>query len=262
LYRDFLPWGRAAWVNKQIVQLRRNSSEARDDDVLAERLAAAAAHPDAANLLERVRAHRSKAQEPMIKTFKKLKKDGRFDRRLAQLLQRVGPRRSERRSEPKSFGPWAAQRLSPILSQFFEAGQNDLTDLEALHDFRIRGKKLRYAMELTAAAFSARLRNDAYSTFVDLQEKLGVVNDHASAQVCLRHWFENDGAPGGNAYRKDMLDDEQVQLDASRTEFMEWWTPQRERRLRELFNKVLGANVTSEAIDGGLGEPRNEATKL
>jgi CHAD domain-containing protein len=46
---------------------------------------------------------------------------------------------------------------------------------------RICGKRVRYAMELLAGALDHSFRRELYPTFAEVQEKLGTINDHATA---------------------------------------------------------------------------------
>ena len=78
--------------------------------------------------------------------------------------------------------------MAPAATAFFAAADGDLSDVKALHSFRIAGKRLRYAMELFAAAFPPAFREELYPLVEELQEKLGEINDHAAAAARLEEW--------------------------------------------------------------------------
>ena len=193
----------------------------------------------AAKLIEKVRAHRKKAQRPIADVYQQLIENGTFKRRGAKLLERVRLREKGTTSPDMHFGAWAARRIRPALDKFFEAAEADLSEVATMHQFRIRGKKLRYAMELLAPAFPDGLRTDVYPMIQELQDKLGEVNDHATAQVTLRNWIGQSGGKQEDIYLQEMLDSEQSILDERRSDFLSWWNGKREKELRKAFTDVL-----------------------
>ena len=75
---------------------------------------------------------------------------------------------------------------------FFESIPGDTSDMAALHQFRIRAKSLRYAMELLAAAFGPELREVHYPVVEEVQERLGRINDHVAARDRFRNWATDE----------------------------------------------------------------------
>ena len=94
-------------------------------------------------------------------------------------------------------------------------------------------------MELLATAFPDGLRTDVYPMIQELQDKLGEVNDHATARVTLNTWIGQSDGKQEDAYLQEMLDGEQCQLDEQRSEFLSWWNGKREKELRKAFANVL-----------------------
>ena len=238
MYRELLPNSRAAWVEKQLKRIRSATNDARDDDVFANRLMEDKANAGGARLLERVRTHRFKAQKQVLEVYKRLKRKGRFDRCVAKLLKHVRLRGKQKGKKPK-FGKWAEPRLRLLVCDFFEAGQEDLSANDKLHKFRIAGKKLRYAIEFLSSDFPDELRSEVYPLLSKLQEKLGEVNDHATAQARIQYWIDEDDQPKGVDYLQDMLEYEQKQLIEKRTAFFAWWTPDRAQRMQTTIETVL-----------------------
>ena len=64
-------------------------------------------------------------------------------------------------------------------------GAADLSDVANLHQMRISGKRVRYAMELLAGAFDDSFRTELYPIYAEVQELLGTINDHATAITML-----------------------------------------------------------------------------
>lgn len=239
MYRELMPEWRVAWIQKQLMRIRKATNDARDDDVFAERLAEDKT-PDTDGLLKRVVEHRVEAQQEVLRIYERMtKRKGRFGRRVEKLLKRVRLRDKHRKSKP-TYRAWAKGHLRPILDEFFEMAEGDLTDTERLHQFRIMGKNLRYAMELLSAAFCSQLRNKAYPPLETLQDQLGRVNDHVSPLIRIGHWIEENDDEERAKYLVEMLKSEQDQLKESCRSFAAWWSAERRDRLREVFEEVLG----------------------
>jgi CHAD domain-containing protein len=237
VYRKLLPKRRRAWIKDQLNWIRRASNDARDDDVFAQSLATDSDNPGAVKLIEKVHSHRQQSQTPIFEVYRQLVKTGAFERRAAKLLARVRLRGEAGPNEKLS--EWATERMRPRLRKFFAAGSADLSDVSALHQFRICGKKLRYAIELLAGAFTDEIRAVAHPLLRNLQDRLGEVNDHATARVRLKNWIEQSDDDEEAAYLREMLDDQQQQLDDKRSDFLAWWNGKREKDLRKAFASVV-----------------------
>jgi CHAD domain-containing protein len=260
LYRDLIPWSRAGRVKKDLSLLRRAAGDARDDDVLLLRLQSDAEDVGATRLLARVRAHREAAQQPLLDIFDELDHGERFERRANKLMRRMRQRMKSDKLQDEKFVRWARRNLRPYVEQFLFDGQADLTDLSALHQFRISGKKLRYTMELLGGAFPPRFAKRLYPKVESLQDRLGEINDLATAQARFRHWLEEADDAAEVEYLKRVLADEQTRLDECCGAFAAWWTPQHVKRFAKAFDQLATSRkrrgrfaqvVTSDATDGG-----------
>jgi CHAD domain-containing protein len=239
IFWDLLPPRRARWLRKRLKEIRRTAGEARDDDVLAARLEQWAKRHPAVNLvLKQVRRHRGKAQKPIRNVHRKLVKE-RFECGLSELLDRIRWRDKRRRREP-CFADAARASLRAFAASFWQAADGDFDDIAALHEFRIAGKELRYAMEVFAAAFSPAFRQEQYPLVEKLQELLGTVNDHATAEARLKAWLEESDDEQLSAALKNLLAAERRALAKSRQQFLAWWTPARARSLRDGLQRHLG----------------------
>lgn len=238
MYRELLPEWRAAWIEKQLKRIRKATNDARDDDVFLRRLPADQS-PAAASLLNHIREHRIESQRPVVEIYERLANGkGRFERRVEKLLKRVRVRGKRRKSKEPSYRAWAEDRLKQILSEFLEMAEEEIQDTDRLHQFRIAGKKLRYAMELLASAFTRNLREEASPLLEALQDRLGKVNDHMSALDRIRHRLGESDEPTVAAYLTELLEDEEQRLRESLRQYADWWTVEQQQRLREAFSEV------------------------
>jgi CHAD domain-containing protein len=243
LYAEMLPRRRAARMEKRLKQILRAAGKARDYDVLAQRLSDAPTDPEAQRFLKKVRARRQQAQQPIGAVYRRLKRDDCFDRWVKKLLRGVRPRRKTN-AEPKDarFGDWARTQLTRVVKRFFKAAPADDKDPRTLHRFRIRGKELRYAMELLAGAFPPYFVDKLYPVVETLQQLLGEINDHATAEACIRQRIVAADDPSEAGHLRNLIEEEYGHLNLSRRAFVQWWTPEREEGLRARFDELLSGN--------------------
>jgi CHAD domain-containing protein len=229
LFADLVPGRPRAWVNKRLKRLRRAAGEARDSDVLIRRLARRPPDPGTEAWLAAVRARRAAAQGPIVALHDRLRHRHRFERHTEKLLRHVRPGHGEER-----FEDWARRNLRPLVEQFFAALPEENASAAAWHRFRIRGKKLRYAMELLAGAFPPGFRDELYPVVSEVQDRLGALNDLETAQAHLR-----DEA----AELTELAAEQRAQIGRLREEFRDWFSPQRQVELRAGFEEYLAAPV-------------------
>jgi CHAD domain-containing protein len=145
------------------------------------------------------------------------------------------------RGEPPEpvFADFARTIFRPSVDAFFAAANADLSDVKALHQMRIRGKQVRYAMELLAGAFSDSFRQELYPIFGEVQEKLGTINDHVSAITLFSEWIQRGNDTTSQAELAKLIVDENMRLDEERHRFLDWWTAERAASLAERFDDAL-----------------------
>ena len=80
-------------------------------------------------------------------------------------------------SKPKVLSDLAKVRMAEHFRLLDEAASGDLNDFTHLHQVRIRGKQMRYAMELFVECFTPRFKKELYPTIEEMQEILGTAND-------------------------------------------------------------------------------------
>jgi len=238
LYGEFLPRQRATWVKKQLKRIRRAANDVRNCDVQMMRLSQDA--PDeAACRIEKLRAERTKAQKPLMAICEKLENNDRFQRRGRKLLKHVRIRAKATGSSPFArFADWARTGFQPVVEQFFEAVPSDEADEKRLHVFRIRGKKLRYVMEVLAPAFPLEFREELYPIIEALQDKLGLINDLVVSIARLGEL--PDASAESDEGQSNLQEKERARLDQAREGYRLWWTAALQQNLRSRFDAILG----------------------
>jgi CHAD domain-containing protein len=137
-----------------------------------------------------------------------------------------------------NFGDWARKRLRPIVDKLFRAVPILKTDVAAMHQFRIRGKKLRYAMELLPGAFPDEFRTRLYATIESMQDRLGEINDLAMTRIRLQKKLDLLGEEDAAAWHAVMEREQTRFLDATQR-FWNWCTPEKLEELWQCFERLL-----------------------
>ena len=239
IFDELLPKGRKQWFRRQVKRTRKAAGGARDLDVLGARMTSTCPEDlaDACDAFRKlVRTHRQKAQKPIQQIHATLAEKG-FKRRVSTFVDKIRYRGEGR--EP-SIACFAQLSMRPVLEAFFAAAESDFSDTTALHEFRIRGKVLRYTMEIFAGAFAPGFRDELYPLVTEVQEKLGEINDHATALTRLHEWsteFDSDDQRRLLLHR--LMDAESDRLSQAQAKFTAWWTPDWAVELRRRFDQML-----------------------
>lgn len=231
LYREWLPRKQARWVKRRLKRIRRAAGEARDLDVLAERMQRDYGERAAA-VLPKIAAERAAVQPAVVQVAERCRRDDRFVRKTGKLLDGIRPPNEDlAATQSACFRDWAAEQLAKTAAPFFAALPGDTADMAALHQFRIRAKALRYAMELLAPAFGPELRDELYPIAEQLQERLGQINDHVAARDRLRAWAAASDA-AQQKWLCELAESEATRFADDLREFHVWWTAERVESLR------------------------------
>lgn len=226
LYADLLPKKRTRRLRKRLGRIRRVAGRVRDWDVLARR-----SEPGADWPAERARAHKK-----LVARYKRLDRGKRVRRWAARLLDRLAERHAD---STETLLDRARASLRPMVPAFFAATPGDACDAQALHQFRIRTKELRYAMELLAGAFPASFRDDLYPAISTLQDKLGLMNDLAVAQERLQKRLKRAGNAAELSELRRRIAATGEELVRAREDLARWWTPESRDALRGRFEELL-----------------------
>ena len=229
VFSDCLPHKVYKAARRQLRAIRHAAGEARDWDVLLARLTTHTPEPSAEDragldmLIGYAVAHRIPAQTRLESVCPDYPFG--FERFMADTLGAI-------RSKGAGQEP-LAHFARPLLAQLMEelnlAQLHNKDDYQQLHEIRITGKRLRYAMEIFVDCFGPPLRRQLCPVVGDLQEILGFVNDHfvaaqlygklaANLRICLPH--------GSKTYQGlicRFLKHHESQMVAGRRKFDQWW---------------------------------------
>jgi CHAD domain-containing protein len=237
LYADFLSPKRLKWFRKWLKRLRRAAGRVRDSDVFVRWLSGPGdAWP------ARLKADRRRGHRAIRRLAARLDGGRRLRRRTRKLLGRMG---AEHAGTAERFADRARASIRPLADAFFAALPGDAADDAALHRFRIRGKELRYGLELLAGAFPPAFRDELYPLVGTLQEKLGLVNDLATAHRRLGEWLAATGDPATVSHLRRRQAAVGEELVRARADFRQWWTPELREGLRSRFEELLGGPLAS-----------------
>jgi len=248
LYRDCLPRKPARWLKKRLKKIRRAAGDARDMDVLGERLGRE--YGDRSTpVVEIAAGRRVNAQSTIHEAAERCRVDDRLIRKTSKLLAGIKLRHDEDGSR-KCFRDWAAARLADSETKFFAALPGDLSDTAALHQLRIRAKQLRYMIELVAAAFGPELRGEYYPAVEELQERLGNVQDHVTAITHLGEWADDAKSAEQQTILRELAEEERENLINAVGEFHTWWTRERIEWLRSGLRGLTGVGEAKGSPQG------------
>lgn len=178
VFAPCLPRKRLRAAKQSLRGLRRAAGDARDWDVFLLALADARTG-DAADaaafdfLAGYALGERSAAQTRLVAAADDV--GPRFAADTTVLPAHVRPPRGA--DAPTTFGDLARTEMIALFEGFNRVVSADPSEAEALHQLRILGKRVRYAMELFAPCFTDSFRSELYRSVEDVQEALGEVQD-------------------------------------------------------------------------------------
>jgi CHAD domain-containing protein len=235
-------------ARKQLRRLRRAAGEARDWDVFLEELRGRQqAEPSREQtgldfLLGYALAQRNVAQAHLEAAKPKPPMD--FQRFLTETVVAV---HEPLAPQDRCLLDLARPMLSGLLKEMDQAVAADLNEYSNLHQVRIVGKRLRYAMEVFADCFAPAFRDKLYPAVEEMQEILGRANDShvASTRLTLlrsqlRKVFPEEwkrlkaGIEGLLRYHRR-------RLPVERRRFFKWWRRWRESGGEAAFAALLKA---------------------
>jgi CHAD domain-containing protein len=238
MYSEVLAQNEAKWFRKRLRRIRKVAGEARDLDVFSQRYEKETGR-DQAKFLRQVRKRRRKAQRPIVKLNTQLILSGRFETHADRLLASIA---WDGQSAEKPLDQWVQSKLAKVCAKFFDAIPLRPDNLKALHRFRVRGKELRYTMELSATLFPPEFRSSLYPLITQLQNRLGDVNDHAIAQQRLITWSKKAKSQRQADHLLRLISREREQLETSIERFTKWWNPEFANHLEASFRTVTSRN--------------------
>jgi CHAD domain-containing protein len=216
-------------VRKRLRTIRRAAGEARDWDVflsvLVERQAQATERqrPGFDFLLGHAFTRRALAQESLVQANQA--RDPGLEALVSQTLAAIG----EPQENIVTLADMAGPHLTELAGALADAASQDLQPYEHLHQVRILGKRLRYAMEIFAGCYGKPFREQYYPSVVEMQEILGEANDsHSASQrlAALRDQIKRARRPAWKRLQpgiETLLRFHQRRLPQLRRKFEQWW---------------------------------------
>jgi CHAD domain-containing protein len=158
----------------------------------------------------------------------------------------IGAQRlSHEQDEKTSFLDLARPLLSGLREELEHLASGDLDDYPHLHQVRIAGKRLRYAMEIFADCFPPSFKDELYPQIEDMQEILGRANDsHVASErlTSLRIWLKQRWAADWKRLQpgiEGLLRYHQRRLPQERRRFLQWWEKWRSHGSEELLTSLF-----------------------
>ncbi len=152
--------------------------------------------------------------------------------------------------------------LNDLLQELGWAATGDLEDYAHLHQVRIAGKRLRYAMEVFADCFSLSFRESLYPRVEEMQEILGRANDSHVAEGRLSDLRRRMKLGWAVEWKRvqagveGLLRFHQRRLPQERKRFVRWWDGWRTTGAPALTAMLGGDAAThethSQAVAGEL----------
>lgn len=217
-------------ARRRLKKLRRAAGAARDWDVFVADLLEREQSADAKHrsgldfLLGYALGHRAAAHAELEAVYQR--EGPTFSAFVARLLEAV--RAPD--EPPTLLLDLARPMLLERLHALDQAARADVSDYAQLHQVRIVGKHLRYAMELFAGCFDAAFRDNLYPQVEELQEILGRANDsHVAAErlTALRRCLQRTCPKAWPRLRpgvEQLLRSHQRRLPQQRRRFLAWWS--------------------------------------
>lgn len=245
VYRCVLPRLKTAWIENKLKQIRKNTNDARDDDVFLQRLLESKPDDELGSLIKRVRRHRQRSHRRFFRWYEQLEDKHKFARRTNKLIARIRFRELGSFEEEPTLGEFAPCILAPMLNDWMSKAKADMSDIEELHRFRIVGKRLRYALELLAPALPEREGDGLISLLTDIQTSLGTINDHASAADRLKKWIDS-GDDSSNRFLHRSRTKEKRLLRREHKQFVLTWSTQRQKEAARLCRRIAKGCVSTK----------------
>jgi CHAD domain-containing protein len=230
VFSALIPKAALSSLRDSLRRIRQAADEARNWDVMIVRLSRGAGSRPV--ILEQLRRRRRAAQGPIVAVHHEMEEEA-YSSHFDSIVRKV---KSNRNNEGKRrYGRQAPRYLAPVIKEFFKAAESNPTTIESLHKLRIRAKKVRYTMEITAAAFDSVFRRKLYPQITLCQDFLGILNDHATAKKLFGEWASSSKDVAEKAFLEGWLLAEQQASDDFREVFLTTWTPKIFARLKTQF---------------------------
>lgn len=237
LFAPLLSPRRTRKLCKRLRGLRRAARPVRDCDVLLQRLSPGpppkspavsddhddqpptVADPDVAGVVAALAGQRARAADALTPELDRCSR--KWLRQRVRRLRRSARWRSSEQ-EP-GFAEAISLLAAPALTAFAASGECDLSDANALHRFRLAGKRLRYTLEVLHDATQSGEATALEERLKGWQQQLGAINDHATAADLLADLAERTDDAAVRLAIEQMARAERSCLEGGARTFALWW---------------------------------------
>jgi CHAD domain-containing protein len=241
LFRDFVPRRAAQRMHRKLAQLRKEAGPARDFDVFAARFTADSGEPVIQELVGKLAAFGAEGHATFQELYGKWEQGERLERSATRVLCGIAPRRSQAECPDQSFSSFAPRCMRWIAKRLSSDPGMAPTSLKRLHAFRIKVKEVRYCLELLRPGLPDEPFAKSYALVKKLTQRLGELNDHATAERILESLLANEQEGPVAEFLEQTLEAERQALGDSIARFKKWWSPRKQRRLRRRLKKTAAA---------------------
>lgn len=229
IFRDLIPKKIRKQLRRALKKVRRSAGGARDWDVFLTEISHRRGQLDSSHhagldvLIGLGNGMRMEAQQHLVEAAQEVE----LRPLIADALDSVHT--PDYLDSSSNLRDLAIPQLGEMLADLDRAASGDLADYEHLHQVRIIGKRLRYAMEIFASCFGPEFREQTYSAVEEMQEMLGIANDSFVAirrLETISAWITNTQPDAWEWYRtgiETLLSFHRERLPEQRRRFEEWW---------------------------------------
>jgi CHAD domain-containing protein len=246
IFADCLPRRVYRAARRRLRRLRRAAGAARDWDVFLAELHERRPHEARREqagldfLLGHARGRRAAAQEELLAAG--AEEGNQFDTFVAETVADVRPADGN----GSTLLALARPLLAGLVKDMAETAAGDLKDYARLHQVRIAGKRLRYAMEVFAGCFPPPFADTLYPLVEQMQEILGRANDsHVAGErlAALRDELRRCEPAGWKRWQagvEALLRSHQRRLPQERRRFLHVWEHWHQPETVSLWRLLLG----------------------
>jgi CHAD domain-containing protein len=240
-FRPLIPRRHRRWFKKSLRRIRDAAGEARDLDVLVLRCRAGTPvvpEPTARQrLVEALARRRPETRRGLQAGIANLRSRD-WEARTASLIAAVASAKKH-----QTIALFVHRRSRQLVGRFLDRLDDHLHDGREIHRLRIDTKKLRYMLEVFAAATPRAADTASDRTLRLLQTRLGEFTDHAAAAERLKHWSRRTRDPRARHALVDARRRESAAARRAKHGCTRWWAASRREAIARQLKRTLGGKT-------------------
>ena len=240
IFSPLLSKALVAFFKQSLRDLRRTAGAARDYDVLSERLQSHLPPESDSSNIQRS----SIIQILQLVAIKQTMNRECIETIQSQLLlwgwhSRANAINAASKRNERYYKNFIHNRLKKSCVQFSVIAKSHQKKPKQLHELRIAGKNLRYALELIPQNDLSKPLEKCRKILRIMQNEVGNFTDHTAAAKILKQFSKEPIADDMLYVINTMQRQENTLANISRNRFFDWWTKQRCRLICKRLNKVF-----------------------